>query len=81
MCAAPLMNAMASGHLSLVVESCAIVLLGILPWGTIILLQSLKALHLHNNGNPASEARLSQNDVGGLTPEGKFYIGAALAQV
>lgn len=50
------MNAMATGHLLLLVESCAIVLLGILPWGTIILLQSLKALHLHNNGNPALEA-------------------------
>lgn len=63
------------------VENCAIVLLGILPWGTITLLQSLKALHLHNNGNPALEALLSQNDVGGLTPEGKFYTGAALAQI
>lgn len=75
------MNNLPWRYLLPVFENCAIVLLEILPWGTIILLQSLKVVHLHNNGNPALEAWLSQNNVSSLTPEGKFYIESAIAQV
>lgn len=80
-CTAPLMNNLPWRYLLLVVENCATVLLEILPWGTITLLQSLKAVHLHNNGNPALEALLSQNNVSSLAPEGKFCIETAIAQI
>lgn len=58
--AAPLMNNLPWRHLLPAFEICAIMLLEILPWGTIILLQSLKAVHLHNNRNPALEAWMSK---------------------
>lgn len=79
--AAPLMNNLPWRHLLPAFENCAIMLLEILPWGAIILLQSLKVVHLHNNRNPALEAWLNQNNVSSLTPEGKFYMETAIAQI
>ena len=57
-----LMRNSPSGYLLQLLQSHIALLLGILPWGTIMLLQELEAVHLHNNGNPALEAKQHQSN-------------------